>query len=526
MNVTVLFLLCNMIINIGNITITLAADNVDQKLSSCGSSNHYKEALEKGILFFEGQRSGKLPPTQRARWRGDSALNDGKAQDVNLTGGYYDAGDNVKFTWPMAYTVTLLSWAAIEHQWELSSANQLEYLRSAILWATDYLLKAQDSQSSLYAQVGDGTRDHQCWERPEDMDTPRTIYKIDKKTPGTEVAAEVAAAFAAASSVFKHTSPRYADRLMHQSKEMFQFAITNKGSYQGSCPYYCSFSGYEDELLWAAAWIYKLTGEKYYLRYLTANQAWSHPVAEFSWDNKFAGVQTLMAKEFLAGNMNLSNYKTDADAFVCAMMPGSGSSQIKTTPGGLLYSRESSNIQYVTGAAMILLYYSNTLAASRSGSAQKVQCGYKCFTPAEITAFAKSQIDYILGDNPLKMSYMVGFGKRFPMQLHHRGASIPSIYAHPEKVGCSNDWYYSTMPNPNVHIGAIVGGGPNANDQFIDLRSDYSHLEPTIYTNAAFVGSLASLLGLVREGADNCLLMPHQQQNSTTTNNTSSSYSS
>ena len=37
----------------------------------------YGDALRKSILFFEGQRSGRLPPTQRLRWRQDSAINDG-----------------------------------------------------------------------------------------------------------------------------------------------------------------------------------------------------------------------------------------------------------------------------------------------------------------------------------------------------------------------------------------------------------------------------------------------------------------
>lgn len=45
---------------------------------SLSSSQHdYGEALSKSILFFEGQRSGKLPPTQRLTWRKDSALSDG-----------------------------------------------------------------------------------------------------------------------------------------------------------------------------------------------------------------------------------------------------------------------------------------------------------------------------------------------------------------------------------------------------------------------------------------------------------------
>ncbi|KAK3227899.1 hypothetical protein Dsin_007761 [Dipteronia sinensis] len=89
----------------------------------------YGDALGKAILFFEGQRSGKLLASQRVKWRGDSALSDGKPDNVNLVGGYYDAGDNIKFGWPMAFTVSLLSWAAIEYRTEISSANQLGYLR-------------------------------------------------------------------------------------------------------------------------------------------------------------------------------------------------------------------------------------------------------------------------------------------------------------------------------------------------------------------------------------------------------------
>lgn len=44
--------------------------------------HNYRDALTNSILFFEGQRSGKLPPNQRMRWRGDSALSDGAAEHV------------------------------------------------------------------------------------------------------------------------------------------------------------------------------------------------------------------------------------------------------------------------------------------------------------------------------------------------------------------------------------------------------------------------------------------------------------
>ncbi|XP_024031981.1 endoglucanase 20 isoform X2 [Morus notabilis] len=465
----------------------------DDFLFSLAANHDYKDALGKGILFFEGQRSGKLPSSQRVTWRGDSALSDGKPEGANLVGGYYDAGDNVKFVWPMAFSVCLLSWAAVEYQQEISSANQLKHLRDAIRWGADFILEAHTSPTTLYTQVGDGNSDHQCWERPEDMDTSRALFKITSNSPGSEAAAEAAAALAAASIVFKGVDSNYSSRLLRNSESLFDFADKYRGSYQGSCPFYCSYSGYQDELLWAASWLYKASRNKTYLNYVSSNKGWSQVVSEFSWDNKFVGAQTLLAKEFYGGKKDLEKYKNDIESFICAVMPGSSSVQIRTTPGGLLYTRDSSNLQYVTTVTMALLIHSKTISAAQSGG---VQCGSAKFSASQIRAFAKSQVDYILGNNPMKTSYMVGFGSKYPTQLHHRGASIPSIRVHPTKVGCNegqNLYFSSTKPNPNIHVGALVGG-PNSNDQFNDVRSDYSHLEPTSYINAAFVGSVAAFL--------------------------------
>ncbi|XP_057967917.1 endoglucanase-like [Malania oleifera] len=471
----------------------------------CSPPNYdYGDALGKAILSFEGQRSGKLPPTPRVQWRGDSANSDGMPDNVNLAGGYYDAGDNVKFGWPMSFTVSLLSWAAATYPKKISAVNQMSYLRDSIRWGADFILQAYTHPTTLYTQVGDGNRDHQCWERPEDMDTPRTLYKITSSNPGTEAAAEASAALAAASIVFRRVDSKYSANLLGQSKSLFNFADKFRGSYQASCPFYCSYSGFQDELLWAAAWLYKASGDANYLNYVSSNQGWSRAMTEFSWDNKFVGAQTLLAKEFLiGGKKNLEKYKRDADSFVCALMPGSSSRQIKTTPGGLMFTRDGSNLQYVTSSTMVLFIYSKTLSASHILG---VQCGSQNFSTSQIRAFAKSQVDYILGNNPKKMSYMVGFGNKFPMQLHHRAASIPAIKVLPAKVGCNQgfaDWFSSSKPNPNTHVGAIVGG-PDSNDQFRDSRSDYAHSETTTYINAAFVGSVAALTA----SAKGCLELP------------------
>ena len=51
-------------------------------LRPISAGHNYADALRKSILFFEGQRSGKLPPDQRLRWRRDSALHDGATAGV------------------------------------------------------------------------------------------------------------------------------------------------------------------------------------------------------------------------------------------------------------------------------------------------------------------------------------------------------------------------------------------------------------------------------------------------------------
>ncbi|KAI4326776.1 hypothetical protein L6164_019312 [Bauhinia variegata] len=270
------------------------------------TSQDYCNALEKSILFFEGQRSGKLPSDQHLTWRGNSGLSDGSAYHVDLVGGYYDAGDNVKFGLPMAFTTTLLAWGVIE--FGISMQNQIENVTTAIRWSTDYLLKAATATpDTLYVQVGDPNLDHRCWERPEDMDTPRNVYKVSAQNPGSDVAAETAAALAASSLVFKYSDPTYSSKLLQTAIQVFNFADRYRGSYSDSlssvvCPFYCSYSGYHDELLWGASWIYRASGIDSFMSYIQSN---GHILGaddddySFSWDNKRAGTKVLLSKEFL-----------------------------------------------------------------------------------------------------------------------------------------------------------------------------------------------------------------------------------
>ncbi|KAK7259897.1 hypothetical protein RIF29_25512 [Crotalaria pallida] len=467
-------------------------------VSNVQCNPNYGEALAKSLLFFQGQRSGRLPQDQQIKWRSNSALYDGHQANVDLSGGYYDAGDNVKFNFPMAFTTTMLSWGTIEYGKRMGP--HIKEARVAIRWATDYLLKcATSTPGKLYVGVGDPNVDHKCWERPEDMDTARTVYWVSSKNPGSDVAAETAAALAAASIVFRKVDPTYSKMLLRTAQNVYQFALQYQGSYSDSlgsaaCPFYCSYSGFKDELLWGAAWLFRATnGVKYYN--LVKSLGFDDQPDIFSWDNKYAGAHVLLSRRaLLNGDKNFDQYKQEAENFICKILPNNPSSSTQYTQGGLMYKLPDSNLQYVTSITYLLTTYSKYMAARK----HTFNCGNVVVTPNTIRSVAKRQVDYILGENPLRMSYMVGFGPNFPKRIHHRGSSLPSVAAHPQSLGCQggfDPFYHSSNPNPNILVGAIVGG-PNQNDGFPDDRSDYSHSEPTTYINGAIVGPLAYFAGI------------------------------
>ncbi|KAJ8430426.1 hypothetical protein Cgig2_025853 [Carnegiea gigantea] len=455
---------------------------------------NYKDALAKSILFFQGQRSGKLPSDQGIAWRSNSGLRDGSLAGVDLTGGYYDAGDNVKFNFPMAFSTTMLSWGVLEFGGNMGP--HLNATRAAIRWATNYLYKcATATPGKLYVGVGDPNADHQCWERPEDMDTPRTVYSVSPANPGSDVAAETAAALASAALVFRSSDRRYSALLLTAAKKVMQFAIEHRGAYSDSlgstvCPFYCSYSGYKDELLWGAAWLYRATKQAYYSNLLNSLGA-SDATDIFSWDNKFAGGRVLLSREaVLAKDKNFEPFKQAAEDFICRILPHTASTSTQYTRGGLMFKLSANNLQYVTSITFLLTTYSKYMKISQ----HTFTCGSVVVTPTTLRRLAKRQVDYILGDNPLKMSYMVGFGENYPKRIHHRASSLPTVASHPQAIKCGegfDPYYHTSNPNPNLLIGAIVGG-PNQNDAYTDDRTDYSHSEPATYINAAIVGPLAS----------------------------------
>lgn len=438
---------------------------------------NYGEALQKSILFYEAQRSGRLPSTNRLSWRGDSALNDGADVGRDLTGGYYDAGDHVKFGFPMAASMTMLGWGAVEYRDEYQASGQLPYILDAIKWGTDYILKAHVTNSDgttkeFWAQVGTGPNDHSYWGPAERMTMPRPAFKIDRSKPGSDLAGEAAAALAVASIAFRETDRAYSDRLLTNAKQLFQFADTYRGKYSDSVPqaanYYNSFSGFQDELVWAAVWLHKATRaagtpDSTYLTkaesmYQGVPRGWTQ-----SWDTKQYGAAILLAQE--TGN---ARYRTDVESWLNFWSDKSGAG-ITYTSGGLAWLSQWGSLRYSANTAFLAGVYADTVNDPNN----------------RYSNFAEDQIDYILGDNPNRRSYMVGFGNNSPKNPHHRNS-------HGSLTGNINE------PGNNRHVlyGALVGGPSAANDNaYVDSRTDFVSNEVALDYNAGLTGALARMYG-------------------------------
>jgi len=424
----------------------------------------YAEVIDLSLQFYEAQRSGPLPSDNRVPWRGDSGLDDA------VPGGYHDAGDLVKFGFPAAYTITVLAWGGINFKDGYDAAGLTQRHAEALKWGTDYFIGCHTSDNELVGQIGDGYADHAEWESPENSNIDRPAFSITADAPGSDLAAETAAALASSSIFFRMTGDaEYADTCLEHAKQLFDFAYNYQGKYTDSIPaggFYESWSGFKDELAWGAAWIAKATGDQADVD--RAESIWAEMGGdnempnEVSWDNKWASTFLLMFD--ITGN---ESYKTLAETFLNFVLT------LPSTELGLVWTGNSQwgSLRYASNLALFA-----------------IQSAYHNIMPEESLGFAKQQINYALGD--AGRSYVCGFGVNPPKRPHHRPASCPG-----PGTPCGWDYYYADSDNPHDLKGALVGG-PDENDQYEDDRENYVSNEVALDYNAGFQSAVAGLLKL------------------------------
>nr|BAD01504.1 cellulase [Haliotis discus hannai] len=429
---------------------------------------NYGEALGKSILFYDAQRSGKLPANNPIKWRGDSALGDKGDNGEDLTGGWYDAGDHVKFSLPMSSTSTVLLWGYLQWKDAYATTKQTDMFFDMIKWPLDYFLKCWIPKSqTLYAQVGEGNDDHHFWGRAEDMKMARPAYKLTPSKPGSDVAGEIAASLAAGYLAFKQRDAKYAATLLSTSKEIYEFGKKYPGIYSSSIQdagQFYSSSGYKDEMCEGAMWLYKATGDKSYLADAKGyhENAWAWALG---WDDKKIACQLLLYEA-----TKDTAYKTEVEGFFKGWLPGGS---ITYTPCGQAWRDKWGSNRYAANSAFA------ALVAADAG-----------IDTVTYRKWAVEQMNYILGDNKYGISYQIGFGTKYPRNPHHRSASCPDIPA-----PCSETNLHTAGPSPHILVGAIVGG-PDNDDSYKDNREDYVHNEVACDYNSGFQSALAGLTHL------------------------------
>ncbi|KAJ7742464.1 glycoside hydrolase family 9 protein [Mycena maculata] len=442
------------------------------------------------IYFYDEQRSGNLSSTNnRVPWRNSSALDDGKDVGLDLSGGYYDAGDYIKATFPLSFTLMSICWGATDYGKGYDMANQTAYLDSMLRWGLDWLMKAHSSPTTLYVLVGDANVDDAYWGGDQNIPTPRLSYAINDTSPGTDAAAGASAAFAACAALYSnrsfngsYSSPAsllndtYAQTLLTHGQQLYTFAVNATGgqkTYQTSVPEVAAAYGsssFGDELTIAAlflAWAnasaqYYQEAQHYFQQYQLSGQN-----SVFNWDSKTPGIYVLFAQiaQSSAGlGGNLTSWQAECERYFDAIVNNDGPAFL--TSDGLLYyngDSDDATLNPALNAAMLLTRY----APMASTSDKK----------ASYVKFAQSQLDYVLGDNSMSVPYIVGSNPNSPSNPHSAMAS-----------GGDDIGNIDTSPPQEAYVlyGAVVGG-PDKYDRFYDIRSDWPETEVALDYNGPMI---------------------------------------
>ena len=189
----------------------------------------------------------------------------------------------------------------------------------------------------------------------------------------------------------------------------------------------------------------------------------------YQFDDKSYGVYILLAQE-----TEKSEYQKRAEAWLDFWTVGYQGQKIKYTPGGLAFLVKWGSLPLSANTSFLAFIYSDWLQKTQgnSASSQRYQ------------DFAISQIDYILGDNPSRRSYMIGYGDNYPQNPHHRTAH-----------GSWLDDVHQPQQTRNLLIGALVGG-PDGEENWEDDRNDWVRNEVGVSYNAGLAGALAKMYDL------------------------------
>ena len=470
------------------ITLTATASTFTAPVVSAGNGYNYAEALQLSLYLYDANKCGAGIADGALTWRKDCHTFDAKYTAANtnlpgsitgsygqyldpdgdgyidLSGGYHDAGDFVKFNLPAAYSCSTLAWGAYEFKDSFVQTKTMDHLLEILKWFGDYFIKCTflDGSGKAFAycyQVGEGGPDHSKWRAPE-LDTTSTVsrkaYFVTSSNKSSDQCYEAAAALDSAALIFKDYDADYSAKLIKYAKALYQFGkdcggqITNE-----ACSGFYNSESWQDDMAWAACWMFLATGDSSYKSdALQCKEycGWFH-----SWAKVMLGYFEIANEIGITpstGNIstelnNLKNSYTKSSGYICGTDWGSA--------------------RYNTAWNLAALAYINS-----SGS-------------TDLLPSVTQQMEYLLGKNNNGLSYLIGYGSKYPQFPHHRGSA--------QNLSTSE----STDKQKYVLWGALVGG-PDGNGTYLDITDKYQYSEVAIDYNAAMVGALAGMYKFAGSG--------------------------
>ncbi len=408
-------------------------------------------------------------------WENDPSVDEVKVklyrveEESALSGGYHDAGDHVMFGLPQGYTASMLGWSYNEFKDSYDNLGQTEHYKIIAKRFADFFYDsartdADGNITELLVQKGDGQTDHDYWGAPE-AQGERTDQLFWRGDSGGDIAAEYAATLAQYKVNFP-TDPK-ADAYLERAKKLYEFAkqkpaLNEYGVNRKTGTDYEFYTSEEkqDDLDWAAAWLYKATGEEQYKTDLSHTAGPNAGIwSTLNW-NRVGLAAAIMNGEI---NQSWGDARTWLNDYC-----------------------KSDEYYYVDGWGSARYNCGAQLAALIASK----------YPESEIDkeAWAKNQMKYILGDQGVGSAaahcFVTGFAANSPKNPHHRAASGTN----------SGQTEADNLPTEHVLLGALVGGPTNSNGSYQDLRSDYQCNEVALDYNAGLVGAAAGLYHFYQTG--------------------------
>lgn len=448
----------------------------------------YVEALAKSLVYFDAQLSGSLP-VWRLNWRGDSCFDCTGNYGEDLSGGYYESGGStMKMSVVHNFQTSILAWAGVAFKQGLRATGALSELKWKVKYGADFLMNSvvRESPMIFMACYGNSTQDFDNFSPVELFERyvpKRPAGYLQGSDTGSEATGGAAAALAAASFLLQSEMPDWSAKALQKAKALYSFASTNPRSFRDSSDpviqnmqqLYATNGEYADELAWAAAWLYRATGDGQYLNDARSwfGRAAFHNTLE-TWNYYPAAAVLLSAMR--GGDTTFSSAAKQYFDQYLGLVLG------HTDAGAVYPYHWSSNAQVANVAFLAAIHASNSRAVDAEYAARLLNYGH-------------FQTDYLLGD--AGRSWLIGFGKDYPTFVWHKGSYFSTstwTEAMGELIWTGRDvgpWsskktgvdkylqrgqmvmISSLQPNPHILYGGLWGS-PLQNDGMIASRKDYT----------------------------------------------------